>query len=87
MRNSSLVKRLCAENVTGLSIVPKLWISLVGKTSSGVVGKRSMGDTSTTVRTYAAHGSEYAGISNDKTDEKSVRRKSKVSWARLILPG
>ena len=26
-------------------------------------------------------------MSNDKTCEKQVRRKSKVSWARLILPG
>ena len=51
------------------------------------VGERSMGDTSQTERTGAAHGSEYAGISNDKTGEKPVRRKSKVSWARLILPG
>ena len=46
-----------------------------------------MGETSQTERTGAAHGSEYAGISNDKTGEKPVRRKSKVSWARLILPG
>ena len=26
-RNSSLVKRLCAENATGLSLEPKLWIA------------------------------------------------------------
>jgi hypothetical protein len=29
----------------------------------------------------------YAGMSSDKTGEKPVRRKPKVSWARLILPG
>ena len=26
MRNSSLVEHLCADNVTGLSGIPKLWI-------------------------------------------------------------
>ena len=26
-------------------------------------------------------------MSNDKMCEKHIRRKSKVSWARLILPG
>ena len=26
-------------------------------------------------------------MSNDKADEKSARRKSKVSWATLIVPG
>jgi four helix bundle protein len=30
VRNSSLVKWPCAENVTGLSIVPKLWTTEVG---------------------------------------------------------
>ena len=30
---------------------------------------------------------DNAGISNAKTDEKSVRRKPKVSWGREIRPG
>ncbi len=30
---------------------------------------------------------DYVGISNVKTDEKSVRRKPKVSWGREIHPG
>ena len=30
---------------------------------------------------------DNAGISSAKTDEKSVRRKPKVSWGREILPG
>ena len=30
---------------------------------------------------------DYAGISSAKTDEKSVRRKPKVSWGREIRPG
>ena len=32
-------------------------------------------------------GRDYAGISSIKTDEKSVRRKPKVSWGRIIRPG
>jgi hypothetical protein len=28
----------------------------------------------------------YAGMSSDKPDEKSGRRKPKVSWGRIILP-
>ena len=31
--------------------------------------------------------SDYADISNDKTGEKPVRRKPKVSWVKLIFPG
>ena len=30
---------------------------------------------------------ENVGTSSDKTGEKPVRRKPKVSWGRLILPG
>ncbi len=30
---------------------------------------------------------EYVGISSVNTDEKSVRRKPKVSWGRQIRPG
>ena len=30
---------------------------------------------------------EDAGISSDNAGEKPAHRKSKVSWARLILPG
>ena len=30
---------------------------------------------------------DYAGISNVNPDEKSGRRKPKVSWGRDILPG
>ena len=29
----------------------------------------------------------YAGLSSDKTGEKPVRRKPKVSWVKLIFPG
>jgi hypothetical protein len=40
-----------------------------------------------TVRTVGLQTSEYAGMSNDNEGEKPSRRKSKVSWARVILPG
>ena len=32
-------------------------------------------------------GSDYAGMSSDNPDGKTGRRKSKVSWGRLIHPG
>jgi hypothetical protein len=31
--------------------------------------------------------SEDAGMSNEKTDVKSVRRKLEVSWVKVIFPG
>ncbi len=31
--------------------------------------------------------SAYADVSSDKTGEKPVRRKPKVSWVKLICPG
>jgi hypothetical protein len=34
-----------------------------------------------------ALGSENAGMSNHKTGENPVGRKSKVSWAMVIIPG
>ena len=61
MRNSSLVKRFCAENVTGLSIVPKPRIGIFP-----MVGERSVGDTRLTVRTVVAYRSENAGMSSVK---------------------
>ena len=39
------------------------------------------------MRFGGALGSENVGMSNDKTGEKPVRRKSKVSWATVIDPG
>ena len=40
-----------------------------------------------TVRSAGRSGSDYAGMSSEKTRGKRVRRKSKVSWGRLIRPG
>ena len=40
-----------------------------------------------TGRSAGRRGSDYAGMSSEKTRGKRVRRKSKVSWGRLIRPG
>ena len=78
MRNSSLVEWLCAENVTGLSVIPKLRVA----SSDAAVGEHSIPDRSMTVRTCGPNGSDHAGISNDKEGENPSRRKSKGSRAR-----
>ena len=49
------------------------------------VGERSVIDTSLTVRINADQGSEHVGISNEKTGEIPVRRKSKGS-VRSVHP-
>jgi hypothetical protein len=84
VRNSSLVKRVRAENVTGLKYVTEATDFM---RKHVVVGEHSRGREGRAASTAGAPGREYAGISNDKTGEKPVRRKSKVSWARLIPPG
>ena len=81
-RNSSLVKRTCAENVTGLSGLPKLRTVLCT-----VVGELSGGDEGRPTRTAGAPGSEDAGMSSDKAGENPARRKPQVSWARFVRPG
>ena len=48
------------------------------------VGERSLIDTSLTVRTGVVdQGSEYVGISNEKTGEIPVRRKPKDSERKV----
>ena len=79
MRNSSLVEWLCAENVTGLSVVPKLRVVRLWRAA---VEERSIQGRIPTVRTGGPDGSDHAGISNDKEGENPSRRKSKVSVAR-----
>ena len=76
MRNSSLVKWFCAENVAGLSPPPKLRIRKrlfsYGRGAFLVHGSR-------TERRGGAQGRENAGMSSEKTGENPVRRKPKVS--------
>ena len=61
MRNSSLVERDCAENVTGLKHGTE-----AGDTSKEVVvGERSVGGEGVSARNVGAYRSENAGISSD----------------------
>ena len=86
MRNSSLVKRSRAENVTGLkcSTEAKDVCAIRG---ACVVEERSCLRRSRTARSGGAAGSENAGMSNHKAGENPAHRKSKVSWATIIVPG
>ena len=65
MRNSSLVKRACAENVSGLKHRTEATGQFYGHVGL-LVGERSVGDTSMTERTCAANRSENAGMSSAK---------------------
>ena len=93
MRNSSLVERSCADNLAGLKSITEAMDSGIEicfanlKLYAGVVEERSMIERRQTVRTAGRNRSEDAGISNEKTGEKPVRRKPKVSLGRLIRPG
>ena len=61
VRNSSLVEWLCAENVPGLSILPKLRISTIVL----VVGERSVQRRSYSGSGSGAYRSENAGVSSE----------------------
>ena len=52
-----------------------------------VVEERSMRSEVVPARDGGAHGSENVGISSNKTGEKPVHRKPKVSWATIVVPG
>ena len=60
MRNSSLVERLCAENLTGLNLTPKLrqYSNVLGRGAS-YAGRSQSGSTG------GLHTSENAGISSE----------------------
>ena len=83
MRNSSLVEYLSAENVPGLSILPKL-----RKYAKNVLGRGAFHRRRSKIeRTCGVYGSENAGVSNEKMGENPIRRKPKVSRGRFVLPG
>ncbi len=63
MRNSSLVEQWCAENVTGLSGIPKLRILCI---KHRMVGEHSMDRRRYTERCAGGDGRENAGISTRK---------------------
>ena len=76
MRNSSLVKRSRAENVTGLKCSTEDMDVCI---YTCVVEERRYQRRSETARFRGALSSENAGMSNHKTCENHVGRKSKVS--------
>ena len=52
-----------------------------------LVGEHSVGLRRSAVRQAGGSGRDYVGISSANSDEKSGRRKPKVSWGREIRPG
>ena len=82
MRNSSLVKRLRAENTPGLKHITEtasyrnIW-----------VGERSVLGRSKIERTYGRDRSENVGISSENIGENPMHRKPKVSHGRLVRVG
>ena len=62
MRNSSLVKCPCAENVTGLKLVTEA----AGAISDRAVGERSHAREAAAQASRGDLGSENAGISNER---------------------
>jgi hypothetical protein len=84
VRNSSLVKRFCAENLTGLKL------STEGANSNftvRVVGERSYQRRSSVGKQGGAIGSANAQMSNQNACEKHAHRKIKVSHATVIDVG
>jgi hypothetical protein len=61
VRNSSLVKRGCADNVTGLKHNTE-----TGDSRKTMVGERSVGGEGVLVKDVGAEGSANAGMSSDK---------------------
>ena len=83
MRNSSLVNHCSADNSTGL----KQTAEAADFNFVEVVGERSIWIEARPIRTCGPIRSDDAGMSNEKTGESPVRRKPKVSGARVILLG
>ncbi len=46
-----------------------------------------MGVEAGPVRAGGAHRSENVGMSSKKIGENPIHRKSKVSWAMIVIPG
>jgi hypothetical protein len=84
VRNSSLVKRSCADNSTGLKPGPD---AAGVPRKRGAVGEHSALGGRPTARTAGRGGSDDAGTSSDQVGENPTRRKPKGSWGRFIRPG
>ena len=81
VRNSSLVERLCAENIRGSSTEPK------SRQQRKLLGRGAFhGRRRLTGRTAGAVSSEYAGVSSDKIGENPIHRKPKVSRGKARPP-
>ena len=76
-----------APKMIGAKSVTEATDAFVCLANKCVVGEHSAQGRRSTVRSSGQRGRDYAGISSEKTREKRVRRKSKVSWGRLIRPG
>ena len=83
MRNSSLVKGPCADNLSGLKPVAEVVASAVRRRGRGAFSVRR----SLPVRAGGAQRSANAGMSNVKMRENRIRRKSKVSYATSFVVG
>jgi hypothetical protein len=83
VRNSSLVKGLCADNLSGLKPVAEIVAVRVSGRGRGAFPVRR----SSIVRSGGAQGSENAGMSSVKMRENRIRRKSKVSYATSFVVG
>ena len=79
MRNSLLVEGSCADNERDSSTVPKR------RAQQCAVGERSQRAEAVRTTGRGLLASDYVGMSNDKTGENPVHRKSKVSSGRLVL--
>jgi hypothetical protein len=86
VRNSSLVELFCADNSSGLKHITEA-ADCCNLRIIVVVGERCVNRRSIMVMLCGGDTSEDAGMSNEKTDEKSVRRKIKDSWVKVIFPG
>ena len=78
MRNSSLVESFCADNVTGLSIEPKLRIFCNVRITED--GRRALCSRRIDLaKDCGGNTSDHADMSSDKAGERPARRKPKVS--------
>lgn len=86
MCNNSLFKNYGAENVPGLSVIPKMWLSFIFKMKLGV-GEHFNCCEALAARRCGAIGRENVGMSNHYPNEKLGPRKSKVSVPLAIKDG
>ena len=84
VRNSSLVKWICAENSAGLKLGTEAtdWHHKMP-----VVGEHCVSLRRSIVRTAGDITRDYADMSSEKQGEKPCHRKPKVSYVKVICVG